>query len=80
MRRAALKVKLSARLTTLVKAGDVGLLRYEMEVWTRIFVMHGGVRRQFMKLIASAQKLWRVCHASPWPGIEPGALPFITKF
>lgn len=72
--------KLSARMTTLVKAGNAAALRSELEVWTRVFIMHRGVRQQFARLLTSAQKLWHVCHHSQWPGIEPGALPFITKF
>ena len=72
--------KLSSRLTAVVKAGNAATVRRETEIWLKVFSMQGGVRRQFSRMLRSAKKLWDQCHKSPWPGVDPDALPAIVQF
>lgn len=72
--------RLSGRLTQLVKSKNDFAVRTETESWVHVFSLFRGVRGQLIRTIKAAQKLWYACHQTPWPGIEPDALPFITEF
>lgn len=73
-------VRLAARLTRLVKAKDAFGVRTETYGWCDTFSMVRGVRGQLIYTIKSARKLWIACHQTPWPGISPEELPFISEF
>lgn len=71
---------ISRRLISLVKSGNAGAVRKETEIWIKVFSLQRGVRTQFAKLLRSARKLWLACHGTPWPGVDPDHLPFVSKF
>lgn len=73
-------LKISARLTAIIKSGNAATVRTETEVWLRVFSMQGGVRRQFRKMLSSGRKLWVASHKSTWPGVDPDELPAIVQF
>lgn len=72
--------RLGARLIRLVKAKDAFGVRAETYGWADTFSLFRGVRGQLIYTIKSARKLWVASHQTPWPGIPPAELPFITEF
>lgn len=67
-------------MTTLVKVGNASAVAVESNSWIRNYTLCGGVRSQLIRLLAAASKLWRACHASPWPGLSPDELPMKIGF
>ena len=71
---------LEKQLVTLVKAGDGRGVGRETRQMAALYPMCGGVRRQLVRMIKSAGKLWVATQRTPWPGLTANDLPKMGGF
>lgn len=71
---------MAQHLRALVLAGDAAGLRHELLCIRTIYPLHGGIRRQVLRMLASAERLWTQVHCRTWPLADMAPLPALTRF